>query len=125
MKEKYKNGVKELQPDLISYTTLLKSYANLGMAKEAESMLTEMYRLHQSGELRQPPNLISHNSVMNAIAKSELVDAPQRAEALLTQIQERGLTPDAFTRSSFLGSFKEHGNMKDAERIWKPFDTSL
>lgn len=105
MKERFENRAEELRPDVITYTTLLKSYATAGMASEAEKLLLEMYALHDSGVLKQTPNIITWNSVMNAIAQSSLEDAPSRAETLLKQMKERGIEPDNITEISFVASF--------------------
>jgi pentatricopeptide repeat protein len=98
-------------PDLATWNTLLKTWANdtatttktttthrsnnnnnrnnNSVAEKAESILRKMTQLYETGELQDPPDVVSYSIVLDAWAKQAWGDpnAAQRAQALLDQMK--------------------------------------
>lgn len=56
-------------------------------ARKAIDLLSEMVELCQLGDKDVRPNLISFNAVLNTLSKARTVEAAQRAEELLEQME--------------------------------------
>jgi len=69
---------KRAQPSLISYTTLLRCYANRGMVDDAEKLLSKMYDRHKAGELDKAPDNIAIKCVADAKRKLERKDSSRK-----------------------------------------------
>lgn len=69
---------KRAHPSLISYTTLLRCYANRGMVGDAEKLLSRMYERHQSGKLDKAPDKIAIKCVADAKRRSERKDSSKK-----------------------------------------------
>eukprot|EP00978_Attheya_sp_CCMP212_P029897 scaffold108027_cov53-Attheya_sp.AAC.2 len=87
-----RNGV-GVQPNVKSYNCLVKVFSNLGLPERAEAVLMSMLGekiMDESIKMDDfpimnsvPPDQVTFNSVINAWAKSGLLEAGERAEALL------------------------------------------
>ncbi len=61
----------DVTPDVVSYNSIVKAYANSGNAKKAEEVLNIMEDLYQStNDSKIRPDIISFSSVLNAYAKA-------------------------------------------------------
>ena len=126
MEERYsKTNRPDVQPDTISYATVLHSYANVGNAKEAQRILEHMERLSQTNgwKGRVEPNTICFNSTLHALSKSKENDAPHRAEALLQRMErlavshpELGIRPDTISWSAVIATWARSNARDGAER---------
>ena len=78
-----------VQPDTISFTTLLNAYAQQGthasMAR-AETLLEQMHELFQAGYEDIQPNTVSYTTVMDGYAR---LGQGIQAETLLLRLEER------------------------------------
>jgi pentatricopeptide repeat protein len=75
-----------VEPDRISFTTLLSAYSNLKhpqAAVRAETLLSQMHELYEAGYESLKPNMISYTIVMDCHAK---LGQGEQAEALLRKL---------------------------------------
>ena len=77
-----------INPDAISYTTCMDSYAKIGDAHNSLRILSLMEKSFQSGNVQAKPTRRAYISALNSLAKSGRGDAGARAEALV-QTMER------------------------------------
>ena len=90
----------DIQPDKISYNTIIQAYANTGNWVRADAILTTMDTLYQNtGDEKVRPDLISYSCVLHSYARASKTDAgaAKRAEDLLAQMYKQykaGINPD-------------------------------
>eukprot|EP00816_Leptocylindrus_hargravesii_P011642 CAMPEP_0196813218 /NCGR_PEP_ID=MMETSP1362-20130617/34767_1 /TAXON_ID=163516 /ORGANISM="Leptocylindrus danicus, Strain CCMP1856" /LENGTH=582 /DNA_ID=CAMNT_0042189305 /DNA_START=105 /DNA_END=1853 /DNA_ORIENTATION=- len=85
----YAQGNTYVKPNAYSFTAVIDTFANAGMPTQAEEWFEEMEaRYEQYGDEDVKPNVRSFNAVINAWAKSQQPSAPQRAEALLSRMDQ-------------------------------------
>merc|ERR550514_1783909 len=80
-----------VEPDVITYSTLVKGYCNAGDVDKAFKVLAEM---KCDGKLT--PGEILYNSLLDGCAKQNRVDDAVR---LLKDMRESGVVPSNFTMS--------------------------
>merc|ERR1719262_1770621 len=80
-----------VQPDIISYSTIVKGYCLEGDIDKALAVLKEM-----RGDKTLKPDEITYNSFLDGCAKQHRVD---EALAALDEMQAAGVTPSNFTLS--------------------------
>uniref|UniRef100_A0A7S2YEH4 Pentacotripeptide-repeat region of PRORP domain-containing protein n=1 Tax=Entomoneis paludosa TaxID=265537 RepID=A0A7S2YEH4_9STRA len=84
MKDEYEEtGDLALQPNLITYNTLLSAYAKCGYPAKCMELLERM------SDENVEPDVISHNSVLQALARSRDEDQGERAEAYLRKAMNK------------------------------------
>jgi pentatricopeptide repeat protein len=89
-------GDSDLAPNTMSYNAILDAHARRGNAERAEALLEEMYTEYSRGNENTKPDLVSYNSVLNAMSKSLTDKAPERAEIIIKkmwELYESGLFP--------------------------------
>jgi len=89
MKDLYESGDGDTNPNMISYRSLLRCYANWNLAQDAEQLLHHMQELYKSGKLEYGPDRVSYRVVIDALSKAEDGDSRKRAEKLKKQVEER------------------------------------
>jgi pentatricopeptide repeat protein len=89
MKELHEEGKAATKPNMITYRSLLKCYANWNLPQDADQLLSRMQELHKSGKLEYGPDRVSYRVVIDALNKSEDADARKRAEELKKEVEER------------------------------------
>lgn len=89
------SGRKEIQPDVVSFTTVLDVWAKskeANKAVQAQAILRKMSDFYQqTGDSSLRPNEMTYNSVLNACAFSAMADSEEQKQALkvaLTTFQE-------------------------------------
>ncbi len=110
-------GRKEIQPDVISFTTVLDVWAKSkeeNKAAQAQAILHKMNEFYvQTGDASLRPNAVTYNAVLNACAFSAMASDEERKEALkvaLRTFQEM--------QQSTLSSIKQgQGNVIRADSI--------
>jgi len=121
------------QPDKISYSSVIHSLANHGMAEEAEALLHEMEERsrHNCSYMNvnscMRPDGVTYNLVVRAWAKNQ---NPKKAEAILRRMEQQhdDLKPDATTYNCILHAWANcnHDNNNDHhERAAKCAETIL
>ena len=105
---------KNVQPDAITYGSVIKCLTNAGgkaNAERAEELLHELERLYDDSgrDDRLASNTIIYNSVLDAFASIRGGGGIARAEAILDRMEDlraaggtSGVSPDAFTFSSLI-----------------------
>jgi hypothetical protein len=86
MQKQYKEGTTDVQPNTVTFNTVIDAYAKSqdpSAPEKAEALLYRMEAEHKAGNMDAKPNVISFNTVINAWAKRGDTDGAQRAEAIL------------------------------------------
>jgi len=90
-----KSGREEIQPDVVSFTTVLDVWAKSkeeNKAAQAQAILNMMNKWHvQTGDSSLRPNEMTYNTVLNACAFSAMASTEEQKQALkvaLTTFQE-------------------------------------
>jgi pentatricopeptide repeat protein len=118
MEQRYETTKRgEVQPTTISYSTVLKAWANAGIAVEAEKVLNKMIAVAEnstSGKAR--PNLICFNTVIGGWAKTKGRESAERAMNILEKMEKLSETrdypdifPDTITYSSVISAYARSG----------------
>ncbi len=89
MKEMDDAGVPDIKPNMISYRSLLRCYANWNLSHNAERLLRRMQELHDNGDLEYGPDRVSYRVVIDALGKAEDEDARNRASELKKQVEDK------------------------------------
>ena len=73
-------------------------------AKRCEEMLTRIEALHDDGYYEKPPDVVSYNSVINALAHGRATKQSRRSQAkqLMQRMEEKGIAPNAITWNTLL-----------------------
>jgi pentatricopeptide repeat protein len=124
--EKMRNDSR-IEPDVVTYNTMLHFHSRIGDIEKAESLLKEMFL----EDTRVTPDSTSLNTVINAWANSGRIDAPQRAEAILEQMLKPNIegggndvkiNPTSITFNSVMSAWTKTRKPEAAERCQNIFD---
>jgi pentatricopeptide repeat protein len=120
-----------VEPDIVSYNTVILAWSNAGQPQHAEALLEEMYHawVEDSKEGRNSsdttmiqPDRISFNTVISAWARSNEPNAAERAQSILKRMydpQDMGtlqVTPNIITYNTMLDCWARSGHKDAAER---------
>ncbi|KAJ0478474.1 putative tetratricopeptide-like helical domain superfamily [Helianthus annuus] len=100
---------KGIQPDVITYTSLIHGLCNLCRWDEVSKLLKEME------DLRISPNFQTFNILVDAFCKEGRVD---EAEAVIDIMVERGEVPNIVTYSSLINGYCLRGEMIKARTLF-------
>jgi pentatricopeptide repeat protein len=112
-----------LRPGLIAFTGYLVALSKQGRMEEAEDMLNQMEDLYESGEVDEPPNVVSYSTVLDGYARSTKPWASARAENLLQRMLEKhrdgdvSVVPNSVSFNSVIFSHMKIGNIQAAESL--------
>lgn len=115
---------KDLQPDVRMFTSILNLYANHGMSIDAEKLLERMNMLYDNDDLVEPPNTVSYNCVLKSLhvsikeANADVDKLLERAKCLLQRMQEKHITSDKFTKTSFLLCYSKANQLEIGEQLY-------
>jgi pentatricopeptide repeat protein len=98
----------ELKPDVISYTSVINSYAEAHLSDDAARVHKEMI---DSG---LDPNVVSYTSVMKAYGRK---GQPQESERVFQEMLSRGIMPNIICFSALAQAFASSSLPAEAERI--------
>jgi hypothetical protein len=87
LRERYAHGEIHVRPDYITYTSVIKAWANHGHDMRASEVLQLMINDYNEGNSTAKPDLQCFNSVLAAFSRSEQFDAPERAIAFFENMQ--------------------------------------
>jgi pentatricopeptide repeat protein len=116
-----------LKPGLPAFNGYLVALAKSGRVEEAQDLLNQMEDLYDSGELEEPPSVISYSTVIDGFARSKLEGASVRAESFLRRMMDReDLSPNAVTYNSVINAHMQSFNIGAAEALLREMhDTFL
>eukprot|EP00957_Ditylum_brightwellii_P192007 14617087-Ditylum_brightwellii.AAC.1 len=80
-----------MKPDALSYTALMRCWANTGekgAASKTQSILRRMHRMYENGNNDVKPDTVMYNVVLSALDKGRERGSARRAEALLKEMEE-------------------------------------
>jgi len=95
-------------PDVVSYNTLIKAYAQRANYAGACEVLERMQ------QRKKYPNAITFNTVMDAAVRA---GKPTEAWAKLEEMRKRGFKPDKFTCSILVKAFCKSGHLVNQESV--------
>lgn len=95
-------------PDVVSYNTLIKAFAQRANYAGACEVLDRMQ------QRKKYPNAITFNTVMDAAVRA---GKPQEAWMRLQEMRKRGFTPDKFTCSILVKAFCKAGQLITEESV--------
>eukprot|EP00980_Cylindrotheca_fusiformis_P011892 scaffold2830_cov131-Cylindrotheca_fusiformis.AAC.13 len=136
--EEMKNLSKEIvnqdcQPDVVTYTSVIDTLAKqsfLEASEKAEILLQDLESAYMdSSDPRLKPNIRTYTSVINAIARSRT--KPQRAEALLSKVQEtfeiekKGLKPDVVSFNALINAYGWSDEKDKAKKCFQILNNML
>jgi hypothetical protein len=119
--------IRNPQPDVISFGTVLKAWSSKKdpeSAERAQSLLLRLQNLHESGWSHCRPDLAIFTSVMKCLSYSKHVDAPFMAEAILRSMQESAKThpdmkPDTVCWNTAIKVWAQVGDGPRAETMFQ------
>lgn len=117
MHAEYRDGAEDLRPSIMAFNGYLVALARNGETEKAETVLQHMEDLHSSGELVEPPNVISYSAVLDAFAKYKHVGAAERAESILRRMIDQGIKPNNISYNSVIDAFAKSQNVERAESL--------
>lgn len=107
--------------DVVSYSTLILTYAKAGLLQQCEEVLEEMEGLATVTGIY--PNDICYNTLLDAYSQASSVKAAQRAEALvekMTQLSTAGVNrlaaPDRVSYTSVIKAWRNSGSRSAAAK---------
>jgi pentatricopeptide repeat protein len=107
--------------DVVSYATLILTYARGGQYQKGEELLEHMEISGKTTGIY--PNDICYNTILDAYSQAASVEAAQRAEALvekMTQLSKSGenklAAPDRVSYTSVIKAWRNSGSRSAAER---------
>jgi pentatricopeptide repeat protein len=116
-----------VEPDVVSYNTVILAWSNAGEPKRAEALLEEMFhawvqdtKVGHADIIR--PDRVTFNTVISAWARSNDPDAAERAQSILRRMydaQDMGalqVTPNIVTYNTMLDCWARSGHEDAAER---------
>jgi len=112
--ERYEStGDGALRPNVITYNTCLTAWARAGCCKECLDFF--------QNDMPVDPDVVSHNIVLHALAKSGWVDAGARAQVLLDQMKsvDDGVRPNGRTYSTCMDAWSRSGRPDMARALLK------
>ena len=126
---------KDAQPTTITYSNVLKAWANAGKATEAENVLNRMITLSEdtsSIDLDVKPNRICFNTVIDAWAKTKgrksaenALNILERMEELSKAVDDVEMYPDTITYSTVISAFARSGRRDAGDRAEELLERSL
>lgn len=109
-----------IEPDLVSYNTVIAAYAKCGQAEEAETILRNLISAAKNGEIEFTPNCVTFAAVIDAHAYN---GEPRKAERLLdlmNQIRDEEGWSDLEANDFCLnGIIKAYMKSKDRNKVDK------
>ncbi|CAL1372569.1 unnamed protein product [Linum trigynum] len=134
----------EIQPDVVSYNTLMKAYCEMGSLESGVKLLDEM---ESKGLV---PNLITYNILLNGLYANEKLEDGDRvwekmvgkevspdirtynakllglsstkrtteAVGLLEEMKNKEIKPDAISFSVLIKGFIKEGNLEEVKRVY-------
>ena len=117
------------RPDIITYTSLMKCWAESGRKQAAdrvEEIINKLHKRYKQGCEECKPDSTAYNVAINAIARSNAPRAPERAEKLLNQMQKyckqgkfNDLAPTVQSFTAVMLAWAHAGHPAQAEKMLK------
>jgi pentatricopeptide repeat protein len=108
-------NLRELQPDAVSYTTLMKaliSEAKSGYMAKVDKLLKEMEESRTT-----KPDIVIYGTVLNALSMCGEDDAGTRAETFVRRMAEMGVEPNRICYNCIINTYRELGNAAKAKEV--------
>jgi pentatricopeptide repeat protein len=118
-------GWEDLQPNSVVYTTVIHGWAKVGNASKASHVLQQQLQDYKHGNVKAQPDTQTFNAVLEAWAKSRVVDshdekknkAPhQQAEQVVAQMRAYQCPPDSYSFTNLLTCWANSKHPRAAEK---------
>jgi pentatricopeptide repeat protein len=115
MKDLYRTTQRaDIKPNMITYRSLLRCYANWKLLEDAEKLLERMQSLYEMKKLEYGPDRQSYQTVILALEKSDEKDATERAAKLRQKVEsiygEGGWQQETLIEIDQVGALLEYMN---------------
>ena len=116
----------DVRPNIYTYNVVMRCYVKCGDVGKVESMISALEEnAFEGGEKDPMPNTASYNTLLDAIARSDEKEAPEKAEATLRKMgslydrtaAHNLVRPNLWSFISVLKCHTRHGNAQHAEDI--------
>jgi len=101
-----------IQPDVVSFSTVMLAWANLGEGARAERILEKMEESFQhSDSEKMCANVVSYTTAIKAWSKSDDIDAPAHVERILNKMHDhfkhgkKHLKPNQITITTAISAY--------------------
>jgi len=117
------SGTIEEGPNVITYSSVIDTYARHGDIEGACNILGEMEKDFQAGNKNAKPNTRTYNTLINGWSKSSDEDTPHQARNLLNKMirlhsnGDLDEAPDTITYCSVMDTHARHGDIEGACNI--------
>jgi len=112
-----KNPIKSFpKPNIVSFSTVINalSYLNTNEAAvRAQELLTESWKMFETGDETMKPNSFTYTPVITAWCS---VGEPSKANAILNQMMEKDLTPNTYHYNYIITAYTKEGTVEAAKR---------
>jgi pentatricopeptide repeat protein len=124
--EMIRSDREECQPDLAAFHIVLDAWSNHKSPKapeRAESILTRMWQLYESGRVATKPTVATYTKVLECWTKSKYDGAPAHAEGILQTMHNlymdgnEDILPTADNVNAIMRAWVKRGNPERAEAL--------
>jgi pentatricopeptide repeat protein len=126
LREMIRSDREECQPDLAAFHIVLDAWSNHKSPKapeRAESILTRMWQLYESGRVATKPTVATYTKVLECWTKSKYDGAPTHAEGILRTMHHlyldghEEMLPTADNANAVMRAWVKRGNPERAEAL--------
>lgn len=99
-----------LNPDKISYTSIIATFCKIGDMKKAWGLFSEML---QTGHL---PSVVTYTCLIDGFCKANWMDI---AHLLADEMRRKKVSPDVFSYNVLIAGYRRLGNLDRAHELFK------
>ena len=102
-----------LAPIVYTYSACLNAFAkssDLDAPNQAETLLADMIKAYEAGDMDVKPNVVNYNSVINAWGRCKKEGSSERASEILRTMEDEGVEPDAVSYSLVVSAWAHSSN---------------
>ncbi|MBA0754702.1 hypothetical protein Gogos_019852, partial [Gossypium gossypioides] len=102
-----------IQPNNVSYNTLMAVYASHGMSKEAAAVFDQ---IKQNGFR---PDVVSYTSLLNAYGRSQL---PEKAREIFDMMKRNNVKPNLVSYNALIDAYGSNGLLAEAVEVLRQME---
>ncbi|XAR57582.1 hypothetical protein NMG60_11025773 [Bertholletia excelsa] len=96
-----------IEPDVYTFTTMIRGFCKLGMIEDARKVFDEM---------KCPPNLVTYNTMISGLCKKGLVES---ARSIVNKMRgTKDPMPDVVTYTTLIDGFCRRGQLEEANECF-------
>lgn len=119
MMKAQENGQDSIAPNKVSFNSAVLAHAKRGDPKKARDIACLMFSRYKRKLLSEPPDTVTLNGVLEAWARSDYMDAGQRADEVLQWMKKEQVFPDTRSYNCIIEAYSksDKGGAHSAECI--------